>query len=68
MLWLFASSSLNEVLVSTNEPPARWMSRFFEETPDASLEEVQLVTAALAVLPKTPELARPVLREVARHR
>jgi hypothetical protein len=35
---------------------------------DASLEEVQLVTAALAALPTTPELARSVLRELARHR
>jgi hypothetical protein len=46
----------------------RWLSRFLEETPDASVEEVQLVTAALAALPKAPDLARPVLRELARHR
>jgi hypothetical protein len=29
---------------------------------------VQLITAALAALPGAPELARPVLRELARHR
>jgi hypothetical protein len=46
----------------------RWISRFLEETPDASIEEVQLITAALSALPKAPELARPVLRELARHR
>jgi hypothetical protein len=46
----------------------RWVSRFLEETPNASLEEVQLVTAGLAVLPRSPALARPVLREIARHR
>jgi hypothetical protein len=32
-----------------------------EETPDASLEEVQRVTAALFALPIAPGLARPVL-------
>jgi hypothetical protein len=47
---------------------SRWISRFLEETPDASLEEVQLITAGLATLPRAPELARPVLRELARHR
>jgi hypothetical protein len=46
----------------------RWISRFLEETPDASLEEVQLVTAALTALRRAPELARPVLRELIRHR
>jgi hypothetical protein len=46
----------------------RWVSRFLEETADASLEEVQVVTAALASLPSAPELARPVLRELIRHR
>jgi hypothetical protein len=46
----------------------RWISRFLEETPDASLEEAQLVSAALTALPRAPELARPVLRELARHR
>jgi hypothetical protein len=46
----------------------RWVSRFVEETPDASLDEVQLITAALAALPRSPELARPVLRELIRHR
>jgi hypothetical protein len=33
-----------------------------------SLEELQLVTAALSALPTAPELARPVLRELVRHR
>jgi hypothetical protein len=47
---------------------ARWVSRFLDETPEVSLEEVQLVMSALAALPKAPELARPVLRELARYR
>jgi hypothetical protein len=42
--------------------------RFFEETPDAPLERVELITAALAALPRAPELARPVPRELVRHR
>jgi hypothetical protein len=46
----------------------RWISRFLEETPDASIEEVQLVTAALSALQAAPEVARPVLREFVRHR
>jgi hypothetical protein len=37
---------------------SRWVSRFLEETPDASLEEVQLITAALAALPRAPALGR----------
>jgi hypothetical protein len=36
--------------------------------PDASLEEVQLVTAALGALRTAPELARPILRQLVRHR
>jgi hypothetical protein len=51
-----------------NRAAGRWISRFLEETPDASVEEVQLVTAALSALRATPELARPVLRELVRHR
>jgi hypothetical protein len=47
---------------------ARWIARFVEETRDATLEEVQLLTAALAALRTAPEVARPVLRELARYR
>jgi hypothetical protein len=46
---------------------ARWISRFVDETPEVTLEEVQLVTAALAALPRAPGLARPILRELVRH-
>jgi hypothetical protein len=46
----------------------RWISRFVEETPDAVIEEVQILTAALSALKTVPELARPILREFARHR
>jgi hypothetical protein len=35
---------------------ARWISRFLEEAPGVSLEETQLVAAALAPLPKVPKL------------
>lgn len=47
---------------------ARWVARFVAEAPDVSLEETQLVAAALAALPASPELARPVLRELVRVR
>ena len=40
----------------------RWVARFLAETPDASLEEAQLVTGALAALPSAPEVALPMLR------
>ena len=46
----------------------RWVGRFLEETPDATLEEVQLLTTALATLARMPGLARPMLREFASHR
>ena len=46
----------------------RWISRFLEEAPNATLEEAQLVAAALAALPSTPKLALPVLRELVRIR
>jgi hypothetical protein len=44
---------------------ARWVARFALEASDVSLEETQLVTAALAALPTCPQIARPVLREFA---
>ncbi len=44
---------------------ARWLSRFVDEVSDGSLEETQLVAAALAALPTVPTLALPVLRELA---
>ena len=47
---------------------ARWVARFLEEAPGVSLEETQLVAAALAALPKAPKLALPVLRELVRVR
>ena len=47
---------------------ARWVARFAAEAPDASLEETQLVAAALAALSACPELARPVLLELVRVR
>jgi hypothetical protein len=46
----------------------RWLSRFADEATDVSLEEIQLVTAALAALPRARELALPVLREFVRGR
>ena len=46
----------------------RWIARFLEETPDASLEEIQLLATALAALVRVPALARPMLREFASHR
>jgi hypothetical protein len=46
----------------------RWVSRFLEEAPKVSLEEAQLVAAALAALPTIPRLALPVLRELVRER
>ncbi len=46
----------------------RWLTRFLEETAGVSLEETQLVTAALNAMPTAPELARPVLRELVRTR
>jgi hypothetical protein len=46
----------------------RWIQRFLEETPNAWPEEVQIATAALVALRTVPELARPVLRELARFR
>lgn len=42
----------------------RWLSRFVAECGDVSLEEAQLVQAALGALPSAPLLARPVLREL----
>ena len=44
----------------------RWVARFAAEAPDVSLEETQLVAAALAALPTSPKLALPLLRELAR--
>jgi hypothetical protein len=53
-------------------PPERGFSpivaRFADETPDASLEEMQLIAAALAALPTSPKLALAVLRELVRLR
>jgi hypothetical protein len=46
----------------------RWIARLLDEAPDVSLEEAQLVAAALAALPTTPKLALPVLRELVRVR
>jgi hypothetical protein len=46
----------------------RWLSRFVDECSDVSLEETQLVGAALAALPTAPYLARPVLRELVQAR
>ena len=42
----------------------RWLSRFVEECDGVSIEEAQLVSAALAALPTAAYLARPVLREL----
>lgn len=47
---------------------AKWLARFTLEAPSVSLEEAQLVAAALAALPVVPALARPVLREFAQGR
>jgi hypothetical protein len=38
------------------------------EAPDVTLEEMQLVSAALTALPASRELALPVLRELVRFR
>jgi hypothetical protein len=46
----------------------RWISRFLEEAADVSLEETQVVTAALAALPTAPQVALPTLREFVRAR
>jgi hypothetical protein len=46
----------------------RWIARFLTETADASLEEAQLVTAALSALPAAPRVALPMLREFVRAR
>ena len=46
----------------------RWLARFAEEARDVSLEEVQLVTAALAALPTAKHVALPVLRELVKRR
>ena len=63
------------VVLAERDPAARypraatrWISRFLEETPDASLEEVQLLATALTALVRMPALARPMLREFASHR
>jgi hypothetical protein len=45
---------------------ARWLARFVDEIEGVSLEEAQLVSAALAALPTAPSVARPVLRELVR--
>ncbi len=47
---------------------ARWVARFAVEAPDVTLEEMQLVAAALAVLPTSRDLALPLLRELVRVR
>jgi hypothetical protein len=46
----------------------RWIARFLTETADASLEEAQLVSAALLALPVAPRVALPMLREFVRAR
>jgi hypothetical protein len=46
----------------------RWISRFLTATRDASLAEVQLVSAALSALPAAPQVALPMLREFVRAR
>jgi hypothetical protein len=46
----------------------RWLARFVDEEANVSLEEAQLITAALAALPAAAYLARPVLRELVRAR
>src|SRR5947207_8088135 len=46
----------------------RWLTRVVDEADGVSLEEAQLVSAALAALPTAPHLARPVLRDLARVR
>jgi hypothetical protein len=47
---------------------SRWAQRFQAGCADVSLEEGQLVSAALAALPAHPKLALPVLRELAQGR
>jgi len=46
----------------------RWLSRFGEEAADVSLEELQIVTAALVALPTAKHVALPVLRELVNSR
>jgi hypothetical protein len=46
----------------------RWIARFLSETADASLEEAQLVSAALSALPAAPPVALPMLRDFVRAR
>jgi hypothetical protein len=46
----------------------RWLARFLAETSDASLEEAQLISAALAALPAAPQVALPMLRGFVRAR
>jgi hypothetical protein len=65
--------SLGDALAERNpqqydRAAGRWISRFLEETPDAMVEEIQILSAAFSALRTVPELARPVLREFARHR
>ncbi len=47
---------------------SRWAQRFQSECAGVSLEEGQLVASALAALPVLPDVALPVLRELARFR
>src|SRR5437762_12992748 len=46
----------------------RWLARFVDETDGVSVEEAQLVAAALTALPTASFLARPVPRELIRPR
>jgi hypothetical protein len=46
----------------------RWLARFVDEEANVSLEEAQLIAAALSALPTAAYLARPVLRELVRAR
>jgi hypothetical protein len=47
---------------------SRWVARFALEAPDVTLEETQLVAAALAALPTSKVLALALLRELVRVR
>jgi hypothetical protein len=47
---------------------ARWVARFALEPSDVTLEETQLVAAALVALPSSRDLALPLLRELVRVR
>jgi hypothetical protein len=51
-----------------NRAARRWLTRFVDEVEEVSLEETQIVAAALVALPTAPHLARPVLRELVRVR